>query len=365
VPGSLRRVEVTSAGSSRADLERRWAPQVALTSVSVTRRTHHRHFGTVTRYAVTTDDGIEFEVIHGQSTVHRNLPMPLTIGTAPPLSLGPEGLIMHFLLKSMETGLDGIVFGPELAARSRDADAIRALASQMSFPRTAHVSHLVCDHLAKTTDTDLSHMLWTGVSLGAMKGITFAALAPERGRKMVYSQFVVPVCPFPQPLPSAEELRRFSRTELGAMIRLSSGLVAHDMRRRMFSVNPNVLRAVRPGLMARYARSMPRDSVSNVFTEAWRSAVVSGDAGVAATKLPADRLATFELFDHDEGGPAAAWRLRLEGKLGGSIRMIVKRGRHTDAMRLSNQTSRARHIGRVLHQLRDGVPVEELTHPYG
>jgi pimeloyl-ACP methyl ester carboxylesterase len=358
-------VDVTSAGSSRGDLERRWSPQVALTSVAVTRRTNHRNFGTVTRYAVTTDDGVELEVIHGQSSVRRDLPVHLTIGTAPPLSLGPEGLIMHFLLKSMETGLDGIAFGPERAERTRDVDAIRACAGQMSFPRTAHVSHLVCDRLAAMTSTDLGHMLWTGVSLGAMKGMAFAAFAPERDRRMVYSQFVVPVCPFPEPLPSAEELRRFSRGELGAMVRLSSGLVAHDMRRRMFSVNPNVLRAVRPGLMARYARSMPRDSVSSIFTEAWRTAVVSGDGGVAATRLPADRLATFELFDHDEGGRADAWRLRLEGKLGGSIRVIVKRGRHTDAMRLSNQTSRARHIGRVLRQLRDGVPVEELSHPYG
>ena len=360
---------MTLPAAGLGGLDQRWSPTVGLSDLELTRRTNHR-YGTISRYRGTTDDGIERAVIHGQSihrlSVSRRSPeaVHLTIGTAPPLSLGTEGLVMHSLLRSMESGVDGIVFGPERSPTSvRDVDEARALAREMTFPKCARVSHLVCDHLSRTTSTDLEHMLWTGVSLGAMKGIAFAAFAPMHGRKMVFSQFVVPACPYPRALPTDDELRRFTHDEFGALIRLSAELLAHDLRKRMFTLNQNVARAMRPGLVVRYARSAPRDSVSNLFTEGWRDAVVSGDAGVAATRLPADRLATFELFDDDEGGPCDEWSRRLDGKLGNAIRIDVKPGRHTDALRLSNQMARARQVASLVQQIRDGVPVDELTHP--
>lgn len=347
-------------------LGRHWAPDVALAGFELTRRTNHRRFGTISRYRVVTDDGLEREIAHGQSSAQRaSMPVHLTIGTAAPLSLGPEGLVMHFLLKSMEAGLDGISFGPERSRREvQDADEVRALAQQVSFARSAHVSHLICDRFSTEMSADLQHMMWTGVSLGAMKGIAFAAFAPGRGRRMVYSHFAVPAAPYAQQQPTERDLRRFNRGELGAMMRLSTELLAHDVSRRMFSVNQNVVRAMRPGLMVRYARSIPRDSVSNIFTECWRDAVITGDAGLAATRLPSDRLSTFELFDHDDAGPVDRWTDRLAGKLGEAIRIVVKRGRHTDAMRITYQTDRAHHIGIVRRQIRDGVPLDELTHPY-
>jgi hypothetical protein len=340
-------------------------PDIELVDVELRRRTNHRGRGTISRYRITTDDDLEREIIYGQSTSRRaGKSVPVTIGTAPPLSLGPDGLMMHFLLKSMESGLDGIVFGPERSRRGiSDVDEVRALASRVSFPRTAHVSHLICDRLA--TSGDLRHMLWTGTSLGAMKGIAFAAHAPGRGRQMLYSHFVVPAGPYPQASPTERDLRRFNRGQLGAMMRMSTELLAHDIQRRMFSINGNVVRAMRPGLTVRYARSIPSDSVSNIFTAGWRDAVVSGDAGVAATRLPGDRLATFELFDRDEAGPVDEWTRRLEGKLGAAIRIVVKHGRHTDALRIPHQTDRAHRIGRVMRQIHDGVPLDELIHPYG
>lgn len=344
----------------------RWAPSTRLDAVELNRRTDHRRFGSISRYSVTTDDGMEREVIHGRSSVDKpGTPFPLTIGTAPPLSLGPEGIVMHFLMKSMEAGLDGIVFGPERSHPDiSDRDEIEALAAQVSFARTAHVSHLVCDHLAESESTDLGNMLWTGVSLGAIKGIAFSAFAPKRSRKMLYSHFVVPVCPFPIDAPSDEELKRFTRSELGAMMRLSAEVLAHDVRSRVFRLNQNVLKAVRPGLSLRYAQSVPRDSVSNIFTAGWRDAVVTGDAGVAATQLSSDDLATFELFDGDDGYTTEAWQERLSGVLGDRVRIIERGGRHTDAMRLSHQNDRGRHLGRMLRQLRAGTSVDELTHPY-
>jgi hypothetical protein len=333
-----------------------------------TRSTNHARYGTITRYAAVTTDGMEREIIHGQALARHRSPNEsahLTIGTAPPLSLGPEGIVMHFLLKSMEAGIDGIVFGPERSRRGvEDESEIRAIAKQITFESSALANHLVCDRLAERASTDLGTMMWTGVSLGAMKGITFATSAPERGRTMVYSQFVVPACPNPQALPTEAELRKFQRDELGAMARLSAELLAHDLRDRMFELNRSVARSMRPGLLVRYARSMPRDSVSRIFTEAWRAAVVSGDAGIAASRLTAERLATFELFDHDEAGPVDAWRDKLAHVLGESVRIVVKRGHHTDSLRLSHQRDRARHIGRVIHAVRAGTPIDELVHPY-
>jgi hypothetical protein len=347
-------------------LGRPWAPGIQLVEVEPTRRTDHGRYGTIERYRVLTDDGIEREVIHGRSTTRRDRgPVHLTVGTAAPLSLGPEGPVMHSLLKAMERGLDGIVFGPERSPdHVTDHAEVERLASTMSFPMCAHVSHLVCDHLAETTSTDLSNMLWMGVSLGAMKGLTFAAFAPVRRRRVVYAQFVVPVCPFPQAPPTEEELKRFTRGERGAMVRLSAGLLAHDMRSRMFQLNQNVARALRPGLTMRYLRAMPRDSVSNLFTEGWRDAVVSGDAGVAASRLPAGELATFELYDRDEGYTTADWRRRLGDVVGDRVLIVEKRGRHTDALALPNQNERERNIGRVVRAIRQGVPIEEIEHPY-
>lgn len=345
----------------------RWSPGMQLAEVEPTRRTHHGRYGTIERYRVLTDDGIEREVIHGRSTTKRDRgPVQLTVGTATPLSLGPEGPVMHSLLKAMEHGLDGIVFGPERSPDNvSDQTEVERLASTMSFPMCAHVSHLVCDHIAETTSTDLSNMLWTGVSLGAMKGLTFAAFAPVRGRRVAYAQFVVPVCPFPQARPTEGELKRFTRGERGAIVRLSAGLLAHDMRSRMFQLNRHVARSLRPGLTMRYLRAMPRDSVSNLFTEGWRNAVVSGDAGLAASRLPDDELATFELFDRDEGYTTEDWRRRLGDVLGDRVRIVEKRGQHTDALALPNQEARERHIGRVVRAIRSGVPIEEIEHPYG
>lgn len=349
-----------------AALGEEWAPTVRLGDVKLTRRTNHKGYGTVSRYRVITDDGVQRQIIHGQSTARRRAgPIPLTLGTAPPLSLGPEGLTMHTLMKAMAVGIDAVVFGPERSQRGvDDTEEVRLLAKQMSFARTAHVSHLVCDHLASTAGADLRHMLWTGVSLGAMKGITFAAFAPLHERTLVYSQFVVPACPYPQTPPSRKDLRRYQRSEMGAMLRQSSELMAHDMRKRMFRLNTNVARSLRPGLSMRYAQAFPRDSVSAIFTEGWRDAVCTGDAGIAATHLPADRLATFDLFDRDRAGSVEDWSTRLRGVLSDRIRVVIRHGRHTDAMRLSHQNDRAKHIGKVLAQLRRGVQVEDLTHPY-
>jgi hypothetical protein len=357
---------VTKKHPGAAGLGGRSTPTIGLVDVALTRRTDHPRFGSISRYSVTTDDGMEREVIHGRSSATKpGSPFHLTIGTAPPLSLGPEGVVMHFLMKAMESGLDGIVFGPERSHPDiTDDDQMRQLASTLTFGSTAHVSHLVCDHLAETTSADLGHMLWTGVSLGAMKGIAFSAAAPSAGRRMVYSHFVVPVCPYPIDPPSDEDLKRFNRSELGAMVRLSSELLAHDMRSRVFRLNQNVARALRPGLMVRYARSIPRDSVSNIFTAGWRDAVVSGDAGVAASTLPTESLATFELFDLDEGYTTEDWTRRLGDRLGDRVRIIERHGRHTDALRLSHQNDRGRHLGRLLREVRAGVPLDELAHPY-
>jgi hypothetical protein len=364
-------VKSRTSSADRVDLRglgAHWSPTTQLVGLERTRTTNHRRYGTITRYRAVRNDGVECEVIHGQALRERMSPTQsahLTVGTAPPLSLGPEGLLMHFLLKSMDAGLDGIVFGPERStSEARDETAVRAAARGITFPSTAHVSHLICDRLATETSTDLATMLWTGVSLGAIKGITFVATAPEHGRTIAYSQFVVPASPNPQPFPTEEELRRFMREEIGAMARVSAELLAHDMRDRMFSLNQSVLRSVRPGLMMRYAKSVPRDSVSRIFTEAWRNAVVTGDAGVAASALPTDRLVTFELYDADAAGPVAEWQERLREVSGTSIRVVVKHGHHTDSLRLSNQRERARHIGKILAAVRAGTPIAELTHPY-
>jgi len=343
----------------------RWSPSAGLSSVERLRNTNHRDFGTVTRYRVVSDEGLQREVIHGRSTAAREGSLiHLTVGTAPALSLGPEGPIMHGLLKTMEAGLDGLVFGPERSAPGiDDTDEIARLADGLTFAASAHVAHLICDHLTKTTSIDLGHMFWTGVSLGAMKGLVFAALAPERGRTMVHSQFIVPVCPFPRERPDEDEVRRFERDEMGAIVRLGAELLAHDVRSRMFGLNWSVAKAVRPGLTARYARAQLRDDESAVFTEGWRMQAVSGDSGVAAAHLPLDRLATFELFDLDEGYDTGEWERRLAHHLGDRIRIIERHGRHSDAMRLRYQRERGRRIGRVARQIRAGVPIAELTHP--
>jgi hypothetical protein len=358
---------VTAASAKDLGLHRPSGAKLAV--FERTRRKNLRQYGTLTRYRTVMTDGTEREVVHGQSLTRRKAAtraVELTIGTAPPLSLGPEGMVMHFLLKSMEMGIDGLVFGPERSQSDipRRSPRVREIASRVSFIESARASHLIANRLSAETSADLRHMLWAGLSLGAMKGITFAAMAPEWKRTMVYAHFVVPVCPEPMPAPTSMELRRFQRTEMGAMMRLSYELMWHDMRDRNFGVHPNVLRVYRPGLAMRYAQSTPRDSVFQIFTEAWRDEVISGVVGVAASTLPTDRLTTFELFDKDEGGRPDAWQRKLRRQLAaGTTRLVVKRGRHTDALRLSHQRGRARAMYRVVRAVRAGTPVEELTHP--
>ena len=345
-----------------------WQPTATLVDLRRTKRSNVREFGTITRYAAVMSDDTEREVIHAQTLKRLRSPqssVPLTIGTAPPLSLGPEGLGMHFLLKSMQLGVDAVLFGPE---RSRmditDEAAMRAVASTMSFPSSAHAAHLIADRLALEASGDLSHMLWTGVSLGAIKGLTFCALAPSHNRTMVYSHFVVPAAPKPIAAPTKDELRQFMRGEFGAMMRLSAELMLHDVRDRTILVHENIARLSRPGLMWRYARSTPRDRVSRLFTEAWRTAVVTGDAGQAARRLPLDRLATFELYDLDAAGSPDDWSDIVEPLTArGTVAVVVNHGRHTDALRLSHQRDRARAIRRVVRDVQAGIPVEELEHP--
>src|SRR5688572_24961078 len=105
-------------------LEREMADRTARSGVAVrrdstaeligfklTRRQNLARYGTVTRFRTTMSDGIEREVIHAQALARTKAPtrsVDLTIGTAPPLGTGPEGMIMHFLLKSVEAGIDGV-----------------------------------------------------------------------------------------------------------------------------------------------------------------------------------------------------------------------------------------------------------------
>ncbi len=341
-----------------------------LIGLELTRRRNFARYGTVTRFRTMMSDGIEREVIHAQALARTKASIrsvDLTIGTAPPLGAGPDGMIMHFLLKSMEAGIDGIAFGPE---RSRSdlklGPADRALiATRLSLPNSAHAAHAVAARLAAEQGVDLSHMLWNGISLGAVKGIAFATLAPTYQRTMVYSHFVAPICPNPEPVASKRDVRRFMIGELGAMFRSTAELMMSDLGNRRLRVHADVARMLGPGLMSRYAKSTPRDSVTRTFAEAWRIAVVSGDAGTMGNRLPLDRLTTFELFDRDQGSPSDAWREKLDRQISaGTTRVVLSRGRHSDAARLSFQRKRARALADIIYQVNAGIPVAELAHPY-
>jgi hypothetical protein len=181
---------------------------------------------------------------------------------------------------------------------------------------------------------------------------------------MVHSQFVVPVAPEPLATPSEAELRSFILAELGAGFRAAGEIVWKDVRRRTVGVHRDITRLARPGLLPRYARSMPRDSEFRMFTSAWQAQVVTGDAGIAAGLLPVDRLATFELFDRDQGSFPDVWRLKLRRHIAsGQTKLVVVSGRHADAIRLSHQKRRARAFKLLLGDMDRGVPVEELGHP--
>ncbi len=335
------------------------------------RATTHRNLrgiGTVTRYRTTMSDHIEREVIHGRLHDHRRRAgrsADLTMASAPPLSMGPDGLMMHFLIKAMEAGTDVVVFGPERASRDvrTDRDERDALANRLSLANTAHAAHVVADHLQQTTGADLSHLVWAGVSLGAIKGISFAALAPERRRTMVYSHFVAPVCPEPMNAPDAAAMRRYMLGELGAMFRSSGELMLKDARDRSLRMFTDVAALARPGLLARYARSAPRDSEFRAVTKGWQRSIVGGDPGRAALALPPEKLTTFELFDQDNGNPPEAWHRLLAPQLGRGIRILDRHGHHSDSIRLSHQRRRARIIQRVVDAVAAGTPIEELAHP--
>lgn len=346
-----------------------WSFDTTLVACDRRQRKNLPRYGTVTRYRTVMSDDIERDVIYGQA-LDRLKPaarsVDLTMGTAPPLSLGNEGMVMHFLLKSLEMGIDAVIFGPERTRHDQpmSRDESREMARRISLPSSAHAAHAIADRLGESTGGDLSTMLWAGISLGSLKGILFGALAPARNRTMAYSHFVAPVCPNPMEPPTDEEYRRWMRSEMGAMARVSAELMWKDVRKRTFSVHPDVLRMVRPGLIARYARSMPRSRVFRPFTAEWRNAVASGVAGIGATWLPTSRLATFELFDGDEGAPAGEWQEKLAPHLAaGTTKIVINRGRHADSTRLSFQKRRARAIKSVISAIYAGVPVDELVHP--
>jgi hypothetical protein len=282
------------------------------------------------------------------------------------LSMGTEGMMMHFLLKSMEMGVDGLIFGPEDARRDQEAfpERLSALASHVSLAASAHAAHEIADRLATESGSGLAHLLWTGMSLGALKGILFAAMAPTRDRTVVYSHFVTPVCPEPVPPPTDQEYRRFVWGELGTMARLTAELMWKDFSDRTFRIHEDVARLVRPGLLPRYARSMPWSRSSTLFAQEWRRAVASGAGGAAAAQLPPERLTTFELFDRDVGAPIDVWRQKLQRQIeAGTTRVLIHHGRHGDAARLSFQRRRAQAIRFIVDEIYAGRPVDELIHP--
>jgi hypothetical protein len=360
---------MTGAALDGLPADERWHVHPTVETVEQISRRTVRRKGTVTRYRVVTDDGIQRMVFHAQSLdrlrpSHR--PFPLTMGTAAPLSLGPEGAVMHLALRTIERGLDVLVIGPERTDRDRTADtgSVEQVAARVAFPTTARAGHLIADHLTDVAGADLRHMLWTGISLGAMKGLHFAALAAEFGRTVVYGHFTVPVSPRPMPTPTASELRRFMRGEAPALARMAGELIVKDVRDRTLRIHQNIARLSDPWLVSRYLRSTPLDKEFRTFTEAWRRNVITGDAGHAARLLPTDRLNTIELYDRDRGGQPDDWRAVLGDRIDGpSLRMMVSRGRHTDAMRLTGQNRRAKLVWDVIDQIDRGVAVDELEHP--
>ncbi|MET0144900.1 MAG: hypothetical protein ABW328_08965 [Ilumatobacteraceae bacterium] len=327
--------------------------------------------GTVTRYRATTSDGLEREIVHGQvrpafRPAARSA--DLTVGTAAPLSVGPDGMMMHLLLRTMDLGVDVVVFGPERGPSDQHIgrEERQRLAGQLSLPRSAVAAHVIADRLAAETGSDMSTMLWTGISLGAIKGILFAALAPRHGRALAYGHFTVPVCPQPMDAPDDRQMRRYVFGELGAMFRASGELAWKDMRDRSLAMPANVMRVAQPGLLTRYLRSAPQGSEFKMFTSAWQQVIVNGDVGIAAAGLPRDRPTTYELFDRDNGNPPDVWtRVLADQTAEGSARIVIRHGRHSDAVRLSHQRWRGVLLRRVIDQVHCGTPPDQITHPLG
>jgi hypothetical protein len=362
---------LTPKDTVQSGRNRSWhgSASVELATLDSRRVENFPRLGTVTRYRAIMSDGIEREVIHGRvfdAQKPKARSVELTVGTSPALSLGPEGMIMHFLLKSMEMGIDGIVFGPEGSRTDEVVHPIerRRVTQRLSFPSTAAACHQIADRLTQQEGADLSHMIWEGVSLGAIKGICFAARAADYDRKMVYSHFVAPACPEPIEAPSDVGLGLFVLGEMGAGMRAAQEIVWRDVRRNTLELHKRVARLVGPGLLMRYLKSVPRDSTFQMFTRAWRDQVATGVAGAEAGLLPHHDLMTFEIFDRDQTGSADAWREKIGAQLeSGGARLVVERGRHTDAFRLSHQRRRAGLMRALLADLDSGVPVDELTHP--
>jgi hypothetical protein len=349
-------------------------------------------YGTVTAYAVGMTDGTERVLIHGQSLTRPPMSSiePLTIATTPSLSLGPEGISMHFMLTMMKQGVDGILFGPERARKDlgMGEDGQREVASRLSLPSSADAMHKMADRLAEERGIDLGSLLWGGISLGAIKGLAFAALGPDHNRRISYGHFAVPVRPNPAPVPTEREFRRFALAEAPATLRFAGGVVLRDIRKARQQmradlrrhrqpaelmrdmVNPlrlhmDIARMLVPGGLARhYAHSFPRDPEFKIFTLGWLRAIATGDAGVAAQHLPLDQMFTLELFNQDQGGTYAEWAEKTTlQRAAGSTYVIEEQGKHSDALNLAHQQKRAGWLKSVIRRLQAGVPIEEIAHP--
>lgn len=360
------------SGNSGADagLTVPWRLDVELDVFERTRVERFGRYGAVTRYRTVTTDRLERSVIYAQARRRRRsaASVDLTLGTAPPMGIGTDGMMTHFMLKAVEGGLDVVLFGPERVRRQLPghADRVREVVSNISLPGSAHALHLIADEVARAHATDLTHMLWSGVSLGALKGILFNVLAPTHGRVMVYSHYAAPVCPDPVQPPTDREYRRWKMQQLGSVARVTSELMWNDLRKNAFPIHFDVMRLIRPTLTAHYGRSAPLGGggAKRLCVPEWQKEVTSGVAGLAAHLLPEGRLTTFELFEGD--GSADSWRKKLAAPITAGTTVVTVHPRpHGDAVRLSLQRRRLAYLTTVMKAIDSGTPVEELTHPAG
>lgn len=245
------------------------------------------------------------------------------------LSTQPEGTVNATMSQLfMRLGFNVITIGPEIG-------------SSLPQSQSAHNMHSILDEYERKGEVDTANVLYEGYSRGANIGIGFIAYALGFKRKVACSHLTDLTLALPVDLDveGAKKALRFPQEIASLGISVLKVLPELPKRPRVaetFDISLN-------GLRQFYRTLKP---------------LMSGEAGMMATKLPLDTQALIAFYGLSSWNDRDVYLEILKNYP--NIRYLNPRGRHGRGVSIRSCQAIVRAFRGIRSQILDGVPIEEV-----
>lgn len=259
----------------------------------ITRETTLAGVGKLTQHQLVTNSGFEYSATVGAPET-KATEVPVVIGT--PWMMHAAGLPSEMARRALQLGFPTILVGAE-----SNLDRLPGLGM------SAHNLHAVVDALAEQSGVGFNRreVISTGMSRAAMLCISFAALADQYDRQVIYGDWIAPCFPSHPSITSP----------FGYWLKAPGE--AMSVAKLLFT-----------GQLTNFLASFDSSGPGIVQASLSAPGLVNGDAGKNAETLPDDTSATVTLFSSDIMGNSGKWEEIFERYP--NVQINRQRGGHSE-----------------------------------